>query len=119
MKLIFFYFSASAMGYNLVSKSNHFESRRRLWLKHHHKISPIATSDHVTNQISTTPEPVSINHHVRQSRPAMKNFSRQNLCDRFHLHGCGYLKTVFQKTFWNKYNLSNSHRSPILQSLMT
>ena len=118
MKLIFFYFSASVMGSNLGSKSNHFESRRRLWLKHHHK-RPIATSDHVTNQISTTPEPVSINHHVRQSRPAMKNFSRQNLCDRFHLHGCGYMKTVFQKTFWNKYNLSNSHRSPILQSLMT
>ena len=90
--------------------SGHLQSRRRLWLQHHGIVpKPVAAS-------ADRPSTSSTNQNARNSRP--QKISRRKLCGTFFAKNCSYDSTVLQKTFWNKYNLSMSHSSPILQTLM-
>ena len=86
------------------------EMRRRLWSKYH-RLAPSA------------PTKVNFKKSTSQNTPKFRkrssNYSTGKLCQRFLRNDCIFQKTVLKKAFWNKYYLAHSHKSPILQNLMS
>ena len=102
-----------ALGTNAANISfKTLEMRRELWNKYHRlkpSVLTINDSDFQKSAIRNT----------QKFRKRSGYYSTDKLCKRFQRNYCIFRKTILQKTFWNKYYLADSHKSPILQNLIS